>query len=248
VVVTAKRIYLGDIELSAAGAQSPAAGAFPRFAGKTLLVTGDSITERNFRAALNWHDYLGGRLGLGTVVNDGLSGTGLTRTYNTYACILDRIDTWRADADFILVMASMNDGAGNNLTLPLGSMADTGRGVSYYADCKAVCEKLLTKYPLTPVAFISAPPRASSSVRGGVGWGAAGWYHDWCLALGEVCANYSLPFLDIYHAGGLRPWLAANNAAFFSCAAAPAGDGVHPNAAGQAILAEKIIDFTQQRL
>lgn len=247
-VLTAKRIYLGELELSAASAPQEATGASLRFAGKTMIVTGDSITEKNFRAALNWHDYLGERLSLGTVVNDGLSGTGLTRTYGAGACILDRIDTWRSDADFILVMASMNDGAGNNLTLPLGSMADAGRGVSYYADCKAVAEKLLTKYPLTPVAFISAPPRASSSVRGGIGWGTGGWYHDWCLALGEVCAHYALPFLDIYHAGGLRPWLAANNAAFFSCSAAPSGDGIHPNAAGQAILAEKIIDFTQQWL
>lgn len=242
-VVTAKRIYLGEIELTAAGTQGPAAIPSSRFAGKTVIVTGDSITEKNFRAALNWHDFLKERLGLGTVVNDGLSGTGLTRTYGTGACILDRIDAWRTDADLILVMASMNDGGGNNLTLPLGSMSDSGRGVSYYADCKAVAEKLLAKYPLAPVGFFSAPPRASSSVRGGVGWGNAGWYHDWCLALGEVCTNYSLPFLDLYHAGGLRPWLAANNAAYFSCAASPVGDGIHPNAAGQAILAEKIIAF-----
>ena len=241
--MTAKRIYLGDIELAAAGAQSPAANASARFRGKTAIVTGDSITEKNFRAAANWHDYLRERLGLGTVVNDGLSGTGLTRTYGGGACILDRIDSWRADADLILVMASMNDGGGNNLALPLGSMSDSGRGVSYYADCKAVCEKLLAKYPLTPIGFISAPPRASSSVRGSIGWGAAGWYHGWCLALGEVCAHYSLPFLDIYHASGLRPWLAANNAAYFSCSASPAGDGIHPNAAGQALMAEKIIDF-----
>ncbi|MGI6248698.1 MAG: SGNH/GDSL hydrolase family protein [Acutalibacteraceae bacterium] len=205
------------------------------------------MTEKNFRAQLNWHDYLKDWLGLSSVFNDGKSGTGFTRSYGTNPALITRIDGWGGDADLILVTASLNDGGGNNADLPLGQLSDTGTGTSYFADCRAVAEKLLTKYPNTPIGFITALPRGSAQDRGKT-YGVDGWYHPWCEALKTVCAHYSLPCLDLYHSGTLRPWLAANNAAFFSCSAAPEGDGIHPNAAGQEIMARRIMPFVEQYL
>lgn len=218
-----------------------------RFAGKKLIVTGDSITEKNFRAALNWHDYLKDWLGFGLVVNDGKSGTGLTRTYGGNESIYTRMDNWDIETDYILVMASLNDGGGNNTALPLGQLSDSGIGTSYFADCKAVVEKLLAKYPNKPIGFITAPPRGSMQDRGTT-HGVDGWYQPWSEALKTVCAHYSLPCLDIYHNSGLRPWIAANNALYFACDASPQGDGVHPNAAGQEILARRIAEFCKTAL
>lgn len=218
-----------------------------RFVGKKLIVTGDSLTEKNFRSTANWHDYLRDWLGFGLVVNDGKSGTGLTRSYNGSSGIYTRVDTWSAQADFILIMASLNDGGGENAALPLGTLADSGVGTSYFADCKAVVQKILTKYPTTPIGFITAPPRGVVSDRGAA-HGLDGWYHPWCEALKTVCAHYSLPCLDLYHNSGLRPWLAENNAAYFSCASSPQGDGTHPNAAGQEILARRICEFVKENL
>ena len=243
----AKRLYLGDLEIQTGTAAGASDAALARFAGNKLIVSGDSITEKNSRAGTNWHDYLRDWLGFGTVVNDGKSGTGLTRTYGGTGSIYTRMDSWSADADYILVMASLNDGGGNNAELPLGTMADNGLGTSYFADCKAVVEKLLAKYGTTPIGFITAPPRGQIHDRGAA-YGVDGWYHPWCEALKTVCAHYSLPCLDIYHNSGLRPWLWANNAQYFSCEISPQGDGIHPNADGQEILAHRICEFVKQNL
>ncbi len=239
-----KRLYLGEMEIRTGTAAENADPSLARFAGKTLTVTGDSITEKNYRATVNWHDYLKEWLGLGLVLNDGMSGTGFTRTYGSTGGIYSRIDTWSTGTDFILVMASLNDGGGNNSSLTLGQMSDTGVGTSYYADCKAVVDKLLTKFADKPIGFITAPPRGTAHDRGAT-HGVDGWYHAWCEALKTVCAHYSLPCLDLYHNSGLMPWIAANNAAYFSCAASPDGDGVHPNAEGQKILAHRIVEFVK---
>ena len=240
-----KRLYLGDLEIRTGTAAADPVLA--RFAGKKLIVTGDSITEKNFRAALNWHDYLKDWLGFGLVVNDGKSGTGLTRTYGGNESIYTRMDNWDIETDYILVMASLNDGGGNNTALPLGQLSDSGIGTSYFADCKAVVEKLLAKYPNKPIGFITAPPRGFMQDRGTT-HGVDGWYQPWSEALKTVCAHYSLPCLDIYHNSGLRPWIAANNALYFACDASPQGDGVHPNAAGQEILARRIAEFCKTAL
>jgi len=240
-----KRLYLGDLEIRTGTAAADPVLA--RFAGKKLIVTGDSITEKNFRAALNWHDYLKDWLGFGLVVNDGKSGTGLTRTYGGNESIYTRMDNWDIETDYILVMASLNDGGGNNTALPLGQLSDSGIGTSYFADCKAVVEKLLAKYPNKPIGFITAPPRGFMQDRGTT-HGVDGWYQPWSEVLKTVCAHYSLPCLDIYHNSGLRPWIAANNALYFACDASPQGDGVHPNAAGQEILARRIAEFCKTAL
>jgi len=240
-----KRLYLGDLEIRTGTAAADPVLA--RFAGKKLIVTGDSITEKNFRAALNWHDYLKDWLGFGLVVNDGKSGTGLTRTYGGNESIYTRMDNWDIETDYILVMASLNDGGGNNTALPLGQLSDSGIGTSYFADCKAVVEKLLAKYPNKPIGFITAPPRGFMQDRGTT-HGVDGWYQPWSEVLKTVCAHYSLPCLDIYHNSGLRPWIAANNALYFACDASPQGDGVHPNTAGQEILARRIAEFCKTAL
>lgn len=257
VVLMAKKIFFGDIEIAKMTDIHEAAPEavvlsdprLDRFVNKSLIVSGDSLTEVNFRATKNWHAYLKDWLGFASVQNDGKSGTGFTRTYASFECMYDRMDDWSANYDYALIMASMNDGGGNNLELPLGTMADAATvGTSYYGDCKATITKLLNKYPLKQVGVISSIPRASSSIRGGVGYGLDGWYSDWCYALGDVCANYSVPFLDLYHTCNLRPWIASNDAEYFSCTQSPTGDGIHPNAAGQQIIAYKIYEFCKQYL
>lgn len=207
------------------------------------MVTGDSITEKNFRAGKNWHDYLKEDLGFARVINDGKSGTGLTRLYSSYPSIYERIDSWPA-ADLILVMASLNDGGGNNAGLPLGALGDEGPGISYYGDCKAVIEKIIGLFPLTPLGFISPPPRGSVQDRGPT-YGTGAWYRPWNRALKEVCAAYCVPCFDLFQNSGLRPHLPQHNAKYFSCSATPQGDLVHPNDLGQKIMADKIRPFLE---
>ncbi len=223
-------------------------------AGKTLLVTGDSITEKNFRASTNWHDYIADWLGC-NIKNDGKSSTGLIRGNPSISAdgILARIENWDAiygTFDAIAVMGNMNDGALGS-AFPVGQFSDAPTVQSQYGAVKATIEKLITKYPNKPIVWIISTPRKESYSdvqSNGKAWGKDGWFEPYCQAILEVCAHYGVPCLDLYHGSGLRPWNDTNNATFFSSAQDPQGDGVHPNAAGQLVIAHKIRLFLEQNI
>jgi len=249
---------------------------YARFENMTLLVTGDSITERNFRADKNWHDYLKEWLNLKEVKNDGKSGSGLIKNNG----IAYRLDEWQTkygtenNIDMILLMGNMNDGtndlygdATNGWDWLYGendlykddwvTVPDTNNmKESMWMATRYVLENLITMYPNTPIGFISSQPRGTQSTKTGTpregytlkDWGRDGWFSEWVGALERICGHYSIPFLDLYHESGLRPWNDTNNAEFFSSASSPLGDRIHPNAKGQRIMAQKILSFVIQYL
>jgi lysophospholipase L1-like esterase len=239
-----------------------------RFEGINVLVTGDSFVEANARTTKNWHSYLDDWLGLGTVYNDGASGSGLIKTTG----IDYRIPTWTAtygtDIDMILIFGNMNDGTSDTTgawnwiygtddahkddyatAVTTDNMADS----LWYA-LRYLCETLITDYPLLPIGYIISPPRSQTATKSGDArsgydtscYGRTSWFEEWTDVIKEVCGHYSIPVLDLYHESGLRPWNATCNLNFFSCALSPSGDGIHPNASGHEILARKIYEFVMQ--
>lgn len=216
-----------------------------RFKGKKLLVIGDSITEVNFRTTRNYHSYIQEWLKFGAVINEGKSGTGLVRPRDGNLGALDRLNEFTVDCDYILYMGNMNDGTGGNGSLTeLGTFGDSTRNTVYGA-WKLFIEGLINKYPNKPILVCSSTPRNQTSDLG-ICWGKNGWYEDWLKASREVCENYSIPFLDLYHNSGLRPWIESNNKEFFSCEQSLEGDGIHPNEKGHKIIAYKIYEFIKQ--
>lgn len=220
------------------------------FAGKTLLVTGDSITESNFRADILWHDYLKNWYGLAAVKNDGLSGSGLVKNNG----IVYRIDNWDKKYgafDMILIMGNMNDGTSGVTGKPewFGSFEDQDdaqKDTSLYGALHYTLRTLTTKYPNTPIGWIISQPRSQVGDQGKC-WGIDGWFEKWVTAIKEVCGHYSIPVLDLYHESNiLRPWIPENNKKYFSCSASPNGDGIHPNGLGQAAMAKKIYAWMNQ--
>lgn len=233
--------------------------AYSRFSGKTLFVTGDSITENNFQCAvpagvtisdgtvvggrINWHGYLWNWLNFATVTNYGVTSIGWTRyegatTNNLY----DRMDSWTGTPDFVLAFASMNDMGGNNLNMEVGTFADTTRGSSYYADIKLFITKLVNKYPTKPIGIISPPPRLNIRTSYD-GYGQACPYYSWNQALKTVCEHYCVPFFDMFQQSGLKPYNASNRGAYYNDSI-----GVHPNYLGQRVMAQKIFGFVRQYL
>ena len=55
----------------------------------TWLCVGDSITEKNYRTTLNYHDYVAEELGF-DVINEGLSGTGFLQDFEGNVSYLKR--------------------------------------------------------------------------------------------------------------------------------------------------------------
>lgn len=220
------------------------------FAGKTLLVTGDSITEANFRSDINWHDFLKKWYNLAEVKNDGYSGSGLVKNNG----IVYRIDTWDSkygDFDMILIMGNMNDGTTGVTGRPewLGTFEDqedSKKDASLYGALHYTLRTLTTRYPSTPIGWIISQPRSQVGDQGKC-WGTDGWFEKWTVAIKEVCGHYSIPVLDLYHESNvLRPWIPENNKKYFSCSFSPDGDGIHPNGLGQEVMAKKIYGWMNQ--
>lgn len=221
-----------------------------RFENLKLFVSGDSITEKNIRATKNWHDYLSDWLKLGSVINDGKSGTGLVKGFNSDVGLVNRVENWTTDLDLILIMGAMNDGTSGELGdvvqgLPVGSFTDAAGTTSVYAAMHKLMQDLIAKYPNKPIGFISSTPRSQIGARGKC-WGIDGWFEEYDKAYKEVCSHYSIPFLDLYHQSGLRPWNETNNSTYFSSETSPNGDGIHPNSLGQEEMAKKILSFMKQ--
>ena len=242
----------------------------PRFENKRLLVTGDSITEKNYRANRNWHDYLKDWLNLGKVYNDGRSGSGLVKNIG----IVHRLPNWESnygtesDVDFILLMGNMNDGTstetgdwnwlygdddihkGDFTTI----ITDTNKTDSMWYALRYTVETIIEKYPNTPFGYITSQPRSMTAVKSGVPregydtscWGRTSWFEEWVDAIFEVCGHYSVPVLDLYHESNLRPWNDANNNKYFTSPGLTEPDGIHPNDEGQEVMAWKIKEFVKQ--
>lgn len=252
--------HLNNIETGITNASTIAEAAYRAsnpfsFQGKTLLVTGDSITEANFRCTKNWHDYLKAWYGLASVKNDGLSGSGLVKdSSGTRGGIVYRMDTWNSrygSFDMILIMGNMNDGTSGVGKDPswFGSFADqddSQKDTSLYGALHYTLKTLINRYPNVPIGWIISQPRCVDENTYGKCWGIDGWFERWTTAIKEVCGHYSIPVLDLYHESNLRPWDANNNKKYFSCSRDPNGDGVHPNDLGQLVMAKKIYTWMNQ--
>lgn len=202
--------------------------------GKKWLFIGDSITEHNFRATKNYDQFLAEWLGI-VSVNRGMSSTGVTHSLTSSPTWLEDLPNYPADVDYISVMGALND-----RHTELGAWGDRGTD-TVYGGVWNYFNNLIAKYPNKPIIYITSTPREYS-------YGVDGQYTAWVDAFIKTAHNFSIPVLDLYRESGLRPWNATNNKTYFSCNSAPNGDGVHPNALGQELMAKKILDFAKAHL
>lgn len=225
-----------------------------RFTNYSVLCIGDSITEKNSRASLNWVDYLNAWCEFKSIKNNGEGGTGILRPSKpdgNYKNWYSRLNDYTGTYDLILLMGNMNDysdpaylGADK-----LGKFGDNDLTTQYGA-VNTYLKALMAKYPLARIGWITSTPRqyvddgSHSIIRNdGYLYGLNSVFQDADQAIIDTCQNYSIPVLDLFHESGLAPWIDTNRKTYFSSTDTPDGDGVHPNALGQKIIANKIYDF-----
>lgn len=225
-----------------------------RFAGKKMIVAGDSITEKNQTSSKVWHEWIAEWLGL-TVYNDGQGGTGFAKDYIGRHSTIYRVENlwdslYPADPDIILVMGNMNDGtAGGSgyvetypeitygYAPPVGQLSDPGTTFSEHGIMRRLLTDLTNKYPTAKIGIISSTPRdypITSQWPDNPNTYGYGWYHDYVEAQKEVCADMCIPFLDIYHQNPvLRPYNQTNAQTYYwDGEASTPTNAVHPNEAG----------------
>ena len=250
--ITVSTEYQGEI-LSSLGV--PNIETYNRYKGKKMIVAGDSITESNSTNNNKpWHTWLAKWLGL-TVYNDGKGGTGFAKNYMSQGSTIYRIENnwaslYPSAPDIILVMGNQNDGTGEGggysdtypsavglSKPPVGSFSDPSTTCSEYGIMRRLLEDLTTAYPKAKIGIISSTPRDLNMTDK---WPSnpksygMGWYHDYVVAQKEVCADFGVPFLDIYHQNPvLRPYNGTNAVEFYwdGTTNTPTG-AVHPNEKG----------------
>lgn len=220
-----------------------------RFNGKSLIVCGDSIVEKNQTASTCWGEYIADWLGM-TLYNDGQGGTGFAKNYYERGCTVYRIENlWNtlypSNPDVILIMGNMNDGTGGNYSqldstwtftdkLPLGTKDDNDTDGTEYGVLKRLLKSVTAKYPLAKIGMISSTPRAleCNSWDKPQSYGH-GWYEDYIEAQKYVCEEYGIPFLDLYHNSILRPYNADNvDYYYYDGTVDNYAGAVHPNENG----------------
>ncbi|MFV5349049.1 SGNH/GDSL hydrolase family protein [Acinetobacter baumannii] len=205
--------------------------------GKRWIAIGDSITEKNSRANKNYHDFIREDVGGMTVYNKGISGSGFHDR-------MDVANTLTEQTDYITILWGTNDWGLVRNTYPLGTFLsnDTNTISGRINSCLS---QLITKYPLAKIAIISALPRldnyGSNAAPNSVGYTLK--QHVDLLA--QYAAHYSLPFLDLYGSSNLPVWVPAANDYYFTAPGASSPDGLHPNDAGQRLMADKIKVFLE---
>lgn len=204
--------------------------------GKKWVAVGDSITQKNFRANNNYHDFIKGRVSNLTVVNMGLSGTGYYSRYDVASKIT------AVDPDFITVFLGTNDYsyAGKPLGSFLDSTTDTVSG------CINVCLRdILTSFYKSKIGVFTPLPRINlwgeSTSQNSNGY----TFPQLCDLIIRYCEHYSIPCLDLYRNSNLSPWISASNSLYFTAPNSSTPDGLHPNDAGHEKISNIIQDFLE---
>ncbi len=231
--------YYRNIE-SVNGDHICAASISNLYKGKKWVCVGDSLTERNNHSAKFYHDYIKEDLGF-EVINMGVSGTGYkTRddvaNPTTEGSFYQRVAQIPSDTDVVTVFGSFNDVTQGHT---LGTASDTG--TSTIGGCiNTTIETIYSINPgmrlgiIAPCPWKEMTPANPDAIA-------------YVALLQEICNKNSIPFLDLFHNSGLRPWIKAVRDELYNQDAQTNNDfhGTHPNSKGHELLASKIRGFLQ---
>ena len=204
--------------------------------GKKINFLGDSITE-GVGASEYAHCYVEQfAAATGAVCrNYGISGTRIAKRRVPYEIpefdryYASRVPEMDPDADVVVVFGGTNDyGHGD---APLGEMSD--RTVwTYYGALHVLFTALIEKYPTAQIVVLTPLHREDEEKRTPI-------LKPFVDATRQVAEYYSLPVLDLWANYGIQPRIPVMKNMYVP-------DGLHPNDAGHAILANKLRAFLEQ--
>lgn len=208
-----------------------------RLDGLTGVMIGDSITEHNFRAKFNYHDYIAKRTGL-RVINMGISGTGYQDRRNVAYAVPEQ-------PDFFSVFLGTNDwGLVGTKLRKLGDPNNIERG-TVVSNIYYLLKQLTERYPFTPVVVMTPLPRVECNPNNEVPNKAGYTLGELVDAIKIIAHSFSLPVLDLYHNSNFKVWDYTVNKELY--AAEPGKeDGLHPNAEGHEMMSFMIQSFYEQ--
>ena len=210
--------------------------------GAIVNFLGDSITQ-GVGASSPEHVYphiIEKRFGLKKANNYGISGTRFakqTKPSDEPSFDLDfcsRVEGMDPEADAVVVFGGTNDfGHGD---APLGTPADRTKD-TFWGACHELMRSLVEKYPGKPVVICTPLHRITEDVPTGDNKPEpVAVLDEYIEIIRTVARYYALPILDLNAVSGIQPRVPAIQEALCP-------DGLHPNNAGQEILAKCVSNF-----
>lgn len=209
--------------------------------GKKINFLGDSITEGYGVSceSARYTNLIAEKYGA-VCRNYGISGTRIayqTTPSDDPRHDLDfpsRVPEMDPDADIVVVFGGTNDyGHGD---APIGSMADRTKN-TFYGGLHELYTSLIEKYPEARIVILTPLHRLNEdNPCGSKKLSPVGTLKEYVQIIREVAEYYSLPVLDLFAMSGLQPAVPVIREKYIP-------DGLHPNDAGQKILADKIGEF-----
>lgn len=215
----------------------------------TWLLVGDSLTEKNIRAVTSYYDYIAMDTGI-NLLNKGHSGLGY-KNGDWFYTALGQVTS--SDFDICTFFGSGNDlyklvggtpvpYTDEEWSSALGNVTDTGTGT--ICGCiNRTFDRFLELYPLKKFGVITPTPWNGWTNEDGTINGTH--MDDYANALITICKNRGIPFLDLYHESGLRPWIESFRVEYYKENGVQ-DDGVHPNSKGHKWIYPMFMQFLKQ--
>ena len=206
---------------------------------KKVAFIGDSITQGiNTTYENTYHQYLNAMIGFGNMYVDGIAGScyssksdyGISKTP-----IVNRCSNIPTDRDLVVIFAGTNDFGHST---PLGTISDTS-DVSFYGAVISCINQIITSNPDVRLAIMTPLHRSGTTHKAeNVTNDVGKVLKDYVNALREICELYSIPVIDTYSIYGLNPSISIVYNNYIT-------DGLHPNAEGHRLLAERIKPYLE---
>ncbi len=159
---------------------------------------------------------------------------------DSYAFV-NRYSQISENADLIFVLGGTNDYGATTGEVPLGKAGDEGTD-TFYGAYTTLLERLSAKYPQA-VIVTATPFQRDNSITGypeGELNDSGNTLKEYCDAVKELSAQYNLTCVDFYNLEGMR--LSDETfSTYFE-------DGLHPNDAGNKVIADYLIPVLRQIL
>lgn len=212
-------------------------------AGKKIAFLGDSITEGCGTSSLEhtFWNVLGQKTGA-QVFGYGIGGTRIAPQRvpsdpRVDQDFISRVDGMIPDADVVVVFGGTNDfGHGD---APFGTRGDQ-TSETFCGALHVLFTKLYERYPAAQLVVMTPTHRLSEtdSVMNEFGVRRSGNLRTYVQAIRDAAEDFAVPVLDLFRVSGIQPSVPALREAYMP-------DGLHPNDAGHAKIADKLIGFLQ---
>jgi len=210
---------------------------------KRFNFLGDSITEGCGTTCEDkiFLNVMKEKYGLASANNYGIGGTRIAHQQTpshvsmNEPCYCCRYRKMNPNADFVIVFGGTNDfGHGN---APLGSFDDRTPD-TFYGACHTLMSGLLDMFTKSTIVFMTPLHRLMEDSLYGDNNRSfpIAPLSEYVKIIKEVAQYYSIPVLDLYSMSGIQPNVPAIRRAYCP-------DGLHPNDAGHAIIADRLANF-----